>query len=94
MNTPTATALPAQYLTPEDLVRLLQLPSVQTVYRWRKTHTGPRAVRIGKHLRYHPADVHQWLTEQSDPQPVTEPHSQNCPGCPTVPAPRLTSQNR
>ncbi len=57
--------LPERYLTPEDLVTILQLPSVQTVYRWRKTGTGPVGFRVGKHLRYDPASVRQWVTEQT-----------------------------
>ncbi|WP_062214349.1 helix-turn-helix domain-containing protein [Streptomyces sp. NBRC 109706] len=54
------------YLTPEDLVTLLKLPSVETIYQWRKTRSGPRATRIGKHLRYHPNAVAEWLDANTD----------------------------
>jgi predicted DNA-binding transcriptional regulator AlpA len=57
--------LPDRYLTPDDLVQLFSLPSVETVYAWRKKHTGPPAIRIGKHLRYDPAAVHAWATRQA-----------------------------
>lgn len=57
--------LPDQYLTPEDLVTLLKLPSVETVYRWRKQRTGPPGFRVGKHLRYDPAVVAAWITQRT-----------------------------
>ncbi|GAB2616305.1 hypothetical protein GCM10027168_55990 [Streptomyces capparidis] len=65
-TTATTAALPAQYLTPEDLVTLLRLPSVETVYAWRRKRTGPPAVRIGKHLRYHPDAVRAWLDSHTE----------------------------
>ncbi|MGW0693548.1 helix-turn-helix transcriptional regulator [Streptomyces sp. NPDC002738] len=52
--------LPDHYLTPEDLTAMFRLPSVETVYAWRKKRTGPPAIRIGKHLRYDPAAVRAW----------------------------------
>ncbi|KIZ18644.1 helix-turn-helix domain-containing protein [Streptomyces natalensis] len=63
---PSATlrgGLPDRYLTPEDLVELFKLDSVETVYAWRKKRTGPPGFRVGKHLRYDPAAVRAW-TEQ------------------------------
>lgn len=53
--------LPAQYLTPEDLVILLRLPSVETVYQWRRKGVGPRGFRVGRHLRFDPEDVQTWV---------------------------------
>ncbi|MET7287584.1 helix-turn-helix domain-containing protein [Streptomyces sp. NPDC005573] len=53
--------LPDHYLTPEDLVILLRLPSVETVYQWRRKGTGPRGFRIGRHLRFDPEDVRAWV---------------------------------
>lgn len=52
--------LPDHYLTPEDLTAMFRLPSVETVYAWRKKRTGPPAMRIGKHLRYDPVAVRAW----------------------------------
>jgi excisionase family DNA binding protein len=37
--------------------------SIETVYVWNRDHTGPRYMRIGKHVRYRLADVEAW--EQS-----------------------------
>ena len=54
-------SLPVQYLTPEDLVVMLRLPSVETVYQWRRKGVGPRGFRVGRHLRFDPDDVSAWV---------------------------------
>ena len=51
--------------TPQDVSRYLRVP-VATLYRWRYIGAGPPAARVGKHLRYLPADVRSWLHEQRD----------------------------
>ncbi|PBC98949.1 helix-turn-helix protein [Streptomyces sp. Ag82_O1-15] len=56
-----ATRLPVRYLTPDDLVELFDLPSVETVYQWRRKRVGPRGFRVGRHLRYDPDDVRTWV---------------------------------
>ncbi|WP_330304668.1 MULTISPECIES: helix-turn-helix domain-containing protein [unclassified Streptomyces] len=56
-----ATRLPDRYLTPDDLVEMFDLPSVETVYQWRRKRTGPRGFRVGRHLRYDPDDVRTWV---------------------------------
>ncbi|MBK3547631.1 AlpA family transcriptional regulator [Streptomyces sp. MBT60] len=53
--------LPDRYLAPTDIAALLVVP-LETVYAWRKKHTGPPGFRIGKHLRYDPGAVHDWIT--------------------------------
>ncbi|MET9534248.1 helix-turn-helix domain-containing protein [Streptomyces sp. NPDC006649] len=53
--------LPDRYLTPEDLAAMFSLPSVETVYAWRKKRIGPPAIRIGRHLRYDPRAVRDWV---------------------------------
>jgi predicted DNA-binding transcriptional regulator AlpA len=35
---------------------------VTTVYQWRTKRYGPVGLRIGKHVRYRPADVERWLS--------------------------------
>ncbi|MGW5446255.1 helix-turn-helix domain-containing protein [Streptomyces asiaticus] len=50
-------ALPSRYLTPDDLVEMFDLPSVETVYQWRRKRTGPHGFRVGRHLRHDPVDV-------------------------------------
>ncbi|MER5753094.1 helix-turn-helix domain-containing protein [Streptomyces sp. NPDC002088] len=59
-------ALPSRYLTPDDLVEMFELPSVETVYQWRRKRTGPRGFRVGRHLRFDPADVQAWVDSQRE----------------------------
>ncbi|MGW3148024.1 MULTISPECIES: helix-turn-helix transcriptional regulator [Streptomyces] len=53
-------SLPSRYLTPIDLADLLGVP-VETVYQWRRKHTGPRGFRVGRHVRFDPEDVRSWV---------------------------------
>ncbi|MCX5608243.1 helix-turn-helix domain-containing protein [Streptomyces sp. NBC_00047] len=55
--------LPDRYLNPDDVAELLDVP-VETLYQWRKKRTGPPGFRVGRHVRYDPADVHAWIEEQ------------------------------
>jgi excisionase family DNA binding protein len=48
----------------EDVAEYLRVP-VQTLYQWRKRKYGPPAARVGRHLRYDPADVRAWFIEQT-----------------------------
>lgn len=57
--------LPDRYLTAEDLVVMFSLPSVETVYAWRRKRIGPPCFRVGKHLRFDPAAVARWVAEQT-----------------------------
>ena len=63
---PAQVVLPARYLTPENLVEMFELPSVETVYQWRRKRTGPRGFRVGRHLRFDPADVRAWVDSQRE----------------------------
>ncbi|MGW4461794.1 helix-turn-helix domain-containing protein [Micromonospora sp. NPDC004704] len=47
----------------EDVSAYLRIP-VETLYRWRKVRYGPPAARVGRHLRYDPADVRSWVKKQ------------------------------
>jgi excisionase family DNA binding protein len=49
--------------TIEDVAAFLRIP-VPTLYQWRHKRIGPRAVKIGRHLRYDPAEVQAWLRKQ------------------------------
>ncbi|KPC90060.1 DNA-binding protein, partial [Streptomyces sp. NRRL F-6602] len=40
---------------------LLGVP-VETIYQWRRKGTGPRGLRVGRHLRYDPEDVRAWVS--------------------------------
>jgi excisionase family DNA binding protein len=57
-------AAPAPLLRPEDVAAYLGVP-VKTLYSWRHVGRGPRASRVGKHLRYRQEDVDRWLEEQA-----------------------------
>lgn len=47
----------------EEVSRFLGIP-VATLYRWRYLGVGPKAGRVGRHLRYLPADVLSWFRKQ------------------------------
>lgn len=59
-----------------DVVRLLRTPEVSewlgipvsTLYQWRYRGVGPRAIRVGRHLRYRPSDVEAWLDRDAEGQ--------------------------
>jgi predicted DNA-binding transcriptional regulator AlpA len=44
----------------DDVSAFLGVP-VETLYQWRKRHYGPRAGRVGRHLRYEPDEVRAWF---------------------------------
>jgi excisionase family DNA binding protein len=46
--------------TPIEVAAYLQVP-VKTLYAWRYEGKGPRAHRVGRHLRYRWEDVDAWL---------------------------------
>jgi len=46
-----------QLMTPEQLVEYLQLKSVQVVYKWNATGTGPAYFRVGRHIRFKKSEV-------------------------------------
>ena len=52
-------------LSTEDVARILVVP-VTTLYTWRYKGTGPRAFRVGKHLRYRLSDVMEWLETMAE----------------------------
>ncbi len=49
-----------------EVAEYLGIP-VQTLYDWRcLRHRGPKAVKVGRHLRYRrPEDVEAWLDDQT-----------------------------
>ncbi|MEU5688011.1 DNA-binding protein [Streptomyces venezuelae] len=55
--------LPDRYLTPSDIATMFEVP-LETVYQWRKKRTGPPGFRVGKHVRYDPADVRAYVAQQ------------------------------
>lgn len=59
-NTPPATPL----MTEAEVAAYLHVPA-ETVRYWRHQGTGPQAFRVGRHVRYRPADVERWLEDQA-----------------------------
>lgn len=48
----------------DDVAVFLGVPPA-TLYQWRKRKYGPPAARVGKYLRYDPADVRAWFKAQA-----------------------------
>jgi len=49
--------------TPEETAAYLEI-SKATLYQWRYLGIGPKAGRVGRHLRYDPEDVKAWFRNQ------------------------------
>ncbi len=47
-------------LSAEEVSAYLQVP-LKTLYQWRLKGTGPRGLRVGRHLRYRRDEVDGWL---------------------------------
>jgi excisionase family DNA binding protein len=56
----------SRLLSTEEVARILVVP-VNTLYCWRYKGTGPKAYRVGKHLRYRLTDVLSWLEGMTSP---------------------------
>lgn len=53
-------------ITPPELAEYLAVPP-GTLRQWRYLGVGPRALKVGRHARYDPAEVRRWLTEECRP---------------------------
>lgn len=64
--TNTENTMLREILTVEDLAAELQIPK-QTIYNWRAMFPpkGPKGFRVGRHLRFHRADVDEWYESLS-----------------------------
>ena len=49
----------------QDVSRYLKIP-VKTLHQWRCRGCGPKARRLGKHLRYDPQEVRDWFESCDD----------------------------
>ena len=49
-------------MTTEELAAYLRVPRA-TIYSWRHLETAPRAMKVGKHLRWRRSDVDAWLDD-------------------------------
>jgi len=50
--------------TIHEVSAFLRIP-VGTLYQWRHRRTGPKAAKVGRHLRYDPIEVRAWLQRQA-----------------------------
>ena len=55
----------AEYMTAQEVADHYRLP-LQTIYGWRYKGIGPKAVKLGRHLRYRRNDVDRWADEQAN----------------------------
>ncbi|MBX7552291.1 helix-turn-helix domain-containing protein [Streptomyces sp. tea 10] len=55
--------LPDRYLDADDIAAIFKVPK-ETVYQWRKKRIGPPGFRIGKYIRYDPADVRAYVAQR------------------------------
>ena len=52
-------------MTPDEVAAYLQMPRA-TLQLWRAKRRGPRAHKVGRHVRYRRDDVERWLEERAD----------------------------
>lgn len=57
--------MPTALLSPTELADYLKVP-LKTVYNWRQGGSGPRGIRVGKHVRYRQSDIDAWLDSNAD----------------------------
>jgi hypothetical protein len=60
-----ASVRPECLWTVEETAAWLRIPKA-TLYQWRYLGIGPRSGRVGRHVRYDPADVVAWFRAQQD----------------------------
>ncbi|SHK30372.1 DNA binding domain-containing protein, excisionase family [Nocardiopsis flavescens] len=54
----------ARLWTLEETAGFLGVPET-TLYQWRHKRTGPPSHRVGRHVRYYPEAVHEWVRSQA-----------------------------
>lgn len=54
----------ARLLSVKELSDFLQVP-IATIYQWRCQGDGPKAMRVGRYLRFDMEDVLTWLEERT-----------------------------
>lgn len=50
----------SKLLTPEEVSERLGIPR-STLYFWRQHGKGPRAKKVGRHLRYEESELQRWI---------------------------------
>lgn len=59
-NTNTAHLPTDGLMSVSDLAQYLAVPKA-TIYQWRYRGRGPKALRVGRYLRFRRSDVDRWL---------------------------------
>ena len=54
----------------EMRLKLAHFPAVKTLADWRVRGVGPAYARVGRHVRYRPADVDEWLSSRTGISPA------------------------
>lgn len=78
MNTPPDATTRA-LATPEEVRAYLQLPSIATLHQWRHRGIGPKAARVGRHLRWRWDEVESWVRTQERDGPAAAASDRNDP---------------
>lgn len=58
---------PPRLLSMRELADLVGV-SYATVRQWRARGSGPRGIRVGRHVRFRPDDIDAWLERNADDQ--------------------------
>ncbi len=64
-GSPVTTQNPNDWLTSEWIANDLQVP-LSTWYQWRSAGKGPKAIKVGKHVRVRRRDYERWLETLQD----------------------------
>lgn len=52
-------------LSAQDVADFLGVP-LATLYQWRTKGTAPRAMKVGRHIRFRQADLDAWCERNAD----------------------------
>lgn len=55
-------------LSAQEVADFLGVP-LTTLYQWRTKGTAPRAVKVGRHLRFRQVDLDAWCNRNADEPP-------------------------
>ncbi len=62
--------MPEPLRSPQEVAEYYGVP-LATVYKWNSVGTGPRYIRVGRHVRYRQSDIDAWLDSHAvDPRPA------------------------
>lgn len=71
-NTPPPPSGPGRGLMDEwEVASYLRIP-IDTFRKMRAKRKCPRITKVGRHLRWDPADVDAWIEAQKEPAPVVK----------------------